>query len=88
MFASWNLNNRGRYSNPTYDHWVHVAENSTDQTVRMDAMGKCQQILFDDAVILPEYEQGIIYVVNPRLKGMVRQVVGADPDYTHAYVVQ
>jgi len=88
LFASWNLNNRGRYDNPTYDHWVHVAMNSTDPKVRMDAMGQCQQILFDDAVILPEYEQGVIYLVNPKLKGMVRRVVGADPDFTHAYVAQ
>lgn len=88
LFASWNLNNRGRYSNPVYDHWVQVASNTNNEQIRMNAMAHCQQILFDDAVILPEYEQGVIYVVNPHLRGMVRRVVGADPDYTHAYVVQ
>lgn len=88
LFASWNLNNRGRYSDPQYDHWVEVAMNSTDARVRMDAMGKLQQILFDQAVILPEYEQGVIYLVHPRLKGMVRRVVGADPDFTYAHVIK
>lgn len=87
LFASWNLNNRGRYSNPVYDHWVQVASNTNNEKIRMNAMAHCQQILFNDAVILPEYEQGQIYVVNPRLRGMVRRVVGADPDFTHAYVI-
>lgn len=87
LFASWNMNNRGRYNNPEYDRWVSVAANTNDALKRMDAMSHLQQILFDDAVILPEYEQGVIYVINPRLHGVVRRVVGADPDYTHAYVV-
>ena len=30
LFASWNLNNRGRYNNPEYDAAVRVAMNSTD----------------------------------------------------------
>ena len=88
LFASWNLNNRGRYSNPRYDTLVRVALNSTVPKVRMDAMGEIQQILFDDAVILPQYEQGVIYLLHPRVKGVVRRVVGADPDYTYARVLR
>jgi oligopeptide transport system substrate-binding protein len=87
LFASWNLNNRGRYNNPAYDHQVRTAMNTSDPKVRMDAMGELQQIIFDDAVILPQYEQGVIYLVHPRLRGLVRRVVGADPDYTYASVV-
>jgi oligopeptide transport system substrate-binding protein len=88
LFTSWNMNNRGRYNNPEYDKWVRVAMNSADATVRMDAMGKLQQILFDDAVILPQYEQGVIYLMHPDLRGVVRRVVGADPDFTHAQVLE
>lgn len=88
LFATWNLNNRGRYSNPEYDKWVREAMNSTDPQVRMDAMGKIQQIVHEDAVIIPQYEQGVIYVMHPGLKGVVRRVVGADPDYRYGYVVE
>lgn len=87
LFASWNLNNRGRYNNPEYDRLVRVAMNNTDPKIRMDAMGEMQHILHDDAVILPQYEQGVIYLLHPRVKGVVRRVVGADPDYTYASVV-
>ncbi len=86
--ASWNLNNRGKYNNPEYDRLVRVAMNSADPRTRMDAMGQLQDILFDDAVILPQYEQGVIYLMHPKLKGVVRRVVGADPDYTYARVVK
>ncbi|XOV90379.1 MAG: peptide ABC transporter substrate-binding protein [Pseudomonadota bacterium] len=87
LFASWNLNNRGRYNNPEYDETVRIAMNSSDPKVRMDAMGKLQQILFDDAAVLPQYEQGVIYLMHPKVRGVVRRVVGADPDFTHARVV-
>jgi len=88
LFASWNLNNRGRYNNPEYDRLVKVAMNSSVPRIRMDAMGELQDILFDDAVILPQYEQGVIYLMHPKLKGVVRRVIGSDPDYTRARVVK
>ncbi len=88
LFASWNLNNRGRYNNPKYDDQVRIAMRSSDPKTRMDAMGRLQQILFDDAVILPQYEQGVIYLMNPKLRGVVRRVVGPDPDYTYARVIK
>ena len=87
LFASWNLNNRGRYNNPEYDRLVRVAMDNTEPKIRMDAMGKMQQILHDDAALLPQYEQGVIYLMHPKLKGVVRRVVGPDPDYVRARVV-
>ncbi|MCS5574253.1 MAG: ABC transporter substrate-binding protein, partial [Pseudomonadales bacterium] len=86
LFASWNLNNRGRYSNPEYDRLIRIAMNNTDPRTRMNAMGQVQQILHDDAVVLPQYEQGVIYLLHPKVKGVVRRVVGADPDFTYASV--
>jgi oligopeptide transport system substrate-binding protein len=88
LFASWNLNNRGRYSNPEYDRLVRVAMNSSAPKVRMDAMGQAQDILFEDAVVLPQYEQGVIYLMHAKLKGVVRRVVGMDPDFIHAEVIR
>ncbi|HEX4996893.1 MAG TPA: peptide ABC transporter substrate-binding protein [Terriglobia bacterium] len=86
LFASWNANNRGRYNNPELDRQVRVAQSSLDPKTRMDAFGKIQQILIDDAVILPSYERGRVYVQDSRLKGVVYRAVGADPDYTNAYL--
>jgi len=86
LFASWNLNNRGRYNNPEYDRLVRVAMNSSDPTTRMTAMAGLQTILHDEAVLLPMYEQGVIYLQHPKLKGMRRTVLGSDPDFTYARI--
>ena len=85
--SSWNLNNRGRYNTPTLDKWVRVAQTSQDPKTRMDAFGEIQQIIFDDAPHLYNYERGITYVTNPQMQGLVRRAVGPDPDYTNVTIV-
>jgi oligopeptide transport system substrate-binding protein len=86
LFSSWNKNNRGAYSNPELDRYVRIAQSSLDPKARMDAFGAIQKIVQEDVVIIPSYERGLVYVRNPRLNGIVRRVVGADPDYTSAYI--
>lgn len=88
LFASWNLNNRGRYANEEMDAWIRVAQSSQDIRERMDAFGEIQQILFDQAVIIPNYERGTTYVTHPDMRGMVRRAVGPDPDFTNAYIAE
>ncbi len=65
---------------------MRIAQSSLDPKTRMDAFGAIQKIIHDDVVIIPSYERGVVYVRNPRLNGVVRRVVGADPDYTNAYI--
>ncbi len=88
LFTTWNLNNRGRYSNEEYDENVRIAMNSSDPKTRMDAMARLQEILLEDAGVLPQYEQAVIYLLHPKLRGVVRRVVGADPDFTYAQVIE
>jgi oligopeptide transport system substrate-binding protein len=88
LFASWNLNNRGRYRGAELDRQVRIAQSSLDPAVRAAAFGAIQQILFDDVVILPEYERGAVYVVDPRLQGLMRRIVGPDPDFTRAWIAE
>jgi hypothetical protein len=38
------------------------------------------------AVILPMYERGVTYVMDPRLKQLKRRVIGPDPDLSRAYI--
>jgi oligopeptide transport system substrate-binding protein len=86
LFASWNGNNHGKYNSPELDRQVSIAQRSLDQQTRMEAFAQIQKILIDDAVILPNYERGLVYVQDPRLKGVVYRAVGPDPDYTNAYI--
>ena len=86
LFASWNENNRGRYESDEFDAAVAVAQSSSDPRTRMDAMAKVQQLIYEDVVVLPQYESGSVYVADQRIKGISRRAVGTDPDYTQAYI--
>jgi oligopeptide transport system substrate-binding protein len=88
LFMTGNVNNRGNYSSAAYDRQVRIAQNSTDPAVRAAAFGALQQIVFDDAVILLEYESALLYTVDPRITGVVRRVIGTDPDYTYVKFVK
>lgn len=86
LFASWNKNNRGQYNSPELDGLIQTAQGQLDPGVRMRAFGDIQQHLIDRAVILPMYERGVTYVVDPRLKQLKRRVIGPDPDLSRAYI--
>ena len=87
LFASWNINNYGRYNNPAYDAQVRIAQRSNDQSVRMAAFAEMQRLIVEDVVVIMNYERGVMYIQDPRLKGVVRRQVGFEPDYTAAYLV-
>ena len=86
LYASWNLNNRGRYSNPDYDRQVRIAQGAMDAPTRMAAFAEMQRIIHEDVAMIPNYERGVAYVTHPRVKGILRRVVGADTDYTYAWI--
>ncbi len=86
LFTSWNENNRGRFRSDAYDAAIRKAQATADPRQRMDAMAAAERILLDDAGILPTSEAGSVYVHSKRLTGIVRHVVGPDPDYSHARI--
>ena len=86
LFASWNLNNRGRYQSEEMDNLVRTAQSELDPQKRMDAFGSIQELINSDVVIIPMYERGVSFVVDPRLKGFKRRSVGPQVDYNYAYI--
>lgn len=88
LFASWNLNNRGRYSNPDLDACVRKAQTSNDPVERVEAFGCIQHELLDHHAIVPTYERASIYVVQPQLRGFVRSAIGPNIDYTRAWFAE
>ena len=88
LFASWNVNNRGRYISDEYDAYVRTAQATTDQQVRMDAMGRAQQLLIEDAVILPTYERVANTVQHPKLDGVMFKQTGSSMVLTYARILE
>ena len=87
LFASWNPNNNGRFSNAEYDQAVRLAQSSLDPRSRMEAFARQQAILIEEVAMIPNYERGRVWIKDRRLQGVVRRAVGPDPDYTNAYIV-
>lgn len=88
LYASWNLNNRGRYNNPELDANVRIAQSSLDPAARARAFAEVQRIVYDDAVHIANYERGYVYSTDSRLKGVVRRVFGPETDYSYAWIEQ
>jgi oligopeptide transport system substrate-binding protein len=88
LFASWNLNNNGRYSNPAVDEQVRIGQQSIDQGERMRAFAEVQRILIEDAVVLLAYDRANLYVQDARLKNVARRVIGPPTDYARAYITE
>ncbi len=86
LFASWNLNNRGRYASDEMDALIIRAQESVVPRERMEAFAAIQQLAFDDVVLLPMYERGVTYVLHPQLRDVKRRVIGPEIDFTNAYI--
>ncbi len=88
LFVSWNLNNRGRYSNPEYDALIREAQQTTDQRRRNAIFSRIQDIIYEQVVVVPQYERGYIYALDKRVAGVRRYHIGGDPNYNYAYIVE
>ncbi len=88
LLASYNANNRGDYNNPVYDQWLEKLQGTADPVERMKAAGELQKIIIQDVPVIPMAETGSAYLQHKKLRGVVRRVLGTDPDYTFARVIQ
>jgi len=86
LMASWNLNNRGRFNDPEYDRLVRLAQSTSDPVIRNQAFADMQNIIIDDAILIPQYERGRVYVQDARLTNVVRRIFGGDPIYTFSRI--
>ena len=77
--------NDAKYQNPRYNALIEEAQSALDPARRMAAMHEAEQILLDDAVILPIYYTTQPYVASPRLQGVSWSVLGL-ADFKDAYL--
>lgn len=87
LLGSYNANNRGRFVHADYDRHLEVLLRATDPGARFGAAAEMQRIIVEEVPVLPTAETGSAYLVHPKLKGMVRRVLGQDPDFTYAKVI-
>ncbi|WP_216212739.1 peptide ABC transporter substrate-binding protein [Amycolatopsis aidingensis] len=87
-FLSYFLTNSGSnrtgFSNARYDQLVKGAQGEADEAKRMRMMLEAEKILFDEAVLAPEYFEAVVGLKKPFLQDFTKHPYGPDPDWKYA----
>ena len=75
-----------KYNNPEYDKLVNFAKENQDKKQRTEAMQKAETILSDDFVISGLYYAQGLYLINPKLQGIVIRPVSNINDFYHVSI--
>ncbi|MEN8907705.1 MAG: peptide ABC transporter substrate-binding protein [Clostridiales bacterium] len=89
LFLTDVINNYPNYTDKEYDKLVKSSANelSGDAKARWDAMISAEEILLDKgAAIVPLYQTGYSYLVNPKVKGIEDHTVGTPFIYRNVEV--
>lgn len=78
LFVTGGGNNDPKYSNPEYDKLIAQVKSTDDNSVRMPALHKAEEILMNDMPIAPLSYRTRIYLLNPKVKGYYESPMGFD----------
>jgi oligopeptide transport system substrate-binding protein len=76
--------NNTNWSNPEYDSLIAFAKTSPDSKARAEAMFKSEKLLLEQGPIIPVYFRNVAYTKQDYVKDIVRNFIGADPDFVFA----
>ncbi|WP_395017730.1 peptide ABC transporter substrate-binding protein [Robinsoniella peoriensis] len=71
-FASDNVNNMGKYSNPEYDRLLADADEQGDAGKKQELMIQAEKLLLDDMAMGPLYFTCTTYAVSDKVEGLIR----------------
>lgn len=77
-------NNDAQYSNPQFDEMIRKSKTAKTSEERMQYLHKAEDILMDDAVVMPIYFYINYVVVDPKLQGYIVDPLGY-VYFHHAY---
>ena len=80
--------NFAKYSDSKYDELVDLAKVNQDNKARMDAMKQAEKILSDNFTYSALYYEVGVYLINPKLKGVVIRSVGDSIDFYNASITK
>ncbi|MBB6216068.1 oligopeptide transport system substrate-binding protein [Anaerosolibacter carboniphilus] len=83
----WTTNspyNQISYSNAKYDELLDFSSTCRDPKERMDALFEAEKVLLEDGAIVPLQMRRVAWLMNPKIKGLVKSYVGPREDYIYA----
>ena len=78
LFVTGGGNNDPKYSNSEYDALIEKVKSTDDNTIRMPALHKAEDILMKDMVVAPLYYRTRSYLLNTNVKGYYNSPYGFD----------
>ena len=76
--------NHTHWSNKFYDEAIAFAKSSSDAKARLDRMFEAEKVLMEEAPIVPIFFRRRAYTHQPYVVNVVRNFLGADPDFVFA----
>jgi oligopeptide transport system substrate-binding protein len=86
LFLSDSPLNNTSWANERYDELINGARQEGDQQKRMQMMLEAEPILFDEAVLIPEYYSAVAGLKKPYFKDFVPHDFGGSPDFKYASI--
>ncbi|UQS81778.1 peptide ABC transporter substrate-binding protein [Bombilactobacillus folatiphilus] len=85
LVKTGNKNNEGKFSDPQYDQLLDQANGqySTQPAQRWNALQEANKLVVQKAPVVPMYYISLVYLINPKLKGVVMGPMGF-PYYKNA----
>lgn len=68
--------NRTGWANKEYDQLIKQAKNEADEKTRFSLMHQAEELLINEAPIIPVYFYNQVHLQNEQVKGIVRHPVG------------
>lgn len=90
LFTSNNSYNNGKWQSAAYDKLINAANNANANkpTARWQNMVDAQKVLLKDEGIIPLYQGGKPQLMKSKVKGVVYYSVGANWDFSKAYIAK
>lgn len=85
MWTTESTQNDTGWKNPDYDKFIHEAQGSADNKVRMKAMHEAEKILIDNMPIMPIYYYTYPYAMKQHVKDVYKPV-NRYPQFHYAYI--
>jgi oligopeptide transport system substrate-binding protein len=84
LWVTGSGHNTTNWSNTAFDELIAFAKTSPDNIARAEAMFEAEKIFLDDGPIVPLYFRNGAFAMRPYVKGVIRNFLGADPDFVFA----
>lgn len=90
LFTSGNSYNNGKWKSKTYDRLINAANNTNANkpAARWQNMVDAQKNLLKEEGIIPLYQSGKPQLMKSKVKGVVHYSVGANWDFSKAYIAE